>query len=85
MYFKAIFDDDISLSTGPEAAKKHCWRMLLYRIPARIYRTGEIFGMQVEVPELSEHRSWSWQIDMPKDGLRDESDIVGYSQERAAI
>jgi len=85
MYFKAIFDDDISLSTGPEAAK-HCWRMLLYRTPARIYRAGEIFGMQVEVPELSEHRGWTWQIDMPRSGgLRDETDIGGYSQERAAI
>jgi SAM-dependent methyltransferase len=83
MYFRAIFDDDISLSTGPEAAKTHWW-MLLYRTPARIYRAGEIFGMQVEVPELSEHRGWSWQIDMPKSGgLRDETDIVGYSQERA--
>jgi type I protein arginine methyltransferase len=83
MYFRAIFDDDISLSTGPEAAKTHWW-MLLYRTPARIYRAGEIFGMQVEVPDLSEHRGWSWQIDMPKSGgLRDETDIVGYSQERA--
>src|SRR6476620_5908792 len=43
MYFRAIFDDDISLSTGPEAAKTHWW-MLLYRTPARIYRAGEIFG-----------------------------------------
>lgn len=85
MYFRAIFDDDISLSTGPEAAKTHWW-MLLYRTPARIYRAGEIFGMQVEVPELSEHRGWSWQIDMPRSGgLRDETDVVGYSQERAAI
>jgi protein arginine N-methyltransferase 1 len=85
MYFKAIFDDDISLSTGPEAAKTHWW-MLLYRTPARIYRAGEIFDMQVEVPDLSEHRGWSWQVDTRKSaGLRDETDIVGHTQETASI
>jgi protein arginine N-methyltransferase 1 len=67
MYFKAIFDDDISLSTGPETGKTHCWRMLLYRTLARVYCHGEIFAMQVDVPDISEHRSWSWQID--KNGL----------------
>ena len=85
IYFKAIFDDDISISTGPDAAKTH-WPMLLYRTPARTYDAGEIFAMQVEVPELSEHRGWSWQIDMPKSGdRRDETDVAGYSRERAAI
>ena len=49
MYFKATFDDDISFSTGPDSVKTH-WPMLLYRTPVRIYRAGEIFEMQVEVP-----------------------------------
>ena len=34
IYFKAIFDDDISFSTGPGSVKTH-WPMLLYRTPAR--------------------------------------------------
>jgi hypothetical protein len=66
MQFKAIFYDDISISTGPEAAKTH-WPMLLYRTPARIDDAGETFAMQVEVPDLSEHRGWSWQIE-PQQG-----------------
>jgi hypothetical protein len=64
MHFKAIFYDDISISTG--AAKTH-WPMLLYRTPAGIYDAGETFAMQVEVPDLSEHRGWSWQIE-PQEG-----------------
>jgi protein arginine N-methyltransferase 1 len=60
-YFKATFDGDISFSTGPEAPKTH-WPMLLYRTPARIYDAGEVFDMKVEVPDLSEHLGWSWQI-----------------------
>jgi protein arginine N-methyltransferase 1 len=66
IYFKAIFDDDISISTGPDSAKTH-WPMLLYRTPARIHGAGEIFAMQVEVPDLSGHRGWSWQIG-PQEG-----------------
>ena len=66
IYFKAIFDDDISISTGPDSAKTH-WPMLLYRTPAHIHGAGEIFAMQVEVPDLSGHRGWSWQIG-PQEG-----------------
>jgi protein arginine N-methyltransferase 1 len=61
IYFTAAFDDDIRFSTGPQAAKTH-WPMLLYRTPARPYRAGEIFKMQVEAPHLSEYLDWSWTI-----------------------
>lgn len=61
MYFKAIFDDEISFSTGPEALKTH-WPMLFYRTAARPYRIGESFELQVEAPNLSEPHSWSWRI-----------------------
>jgi SAM-dependent methyltransferase len=61
MYFKARFDDDIAFSTGPGAAKTH-WPMVLYRAPSRICRIGEIFTMEIEAPDLSDHRGWSWQI-----------------------
>jgi hypothetical protein len=36
--------------------------MLLYRTPARVYDAGEVFDMRVEVPDLSEHLVWRWQI-----------------------
>jgi hypothetical protein len=65
MYFKATFDDDISFSTGPESAKTH-WPMPLYRTQALKYRSGEIFEMQVETPDLSEHHYWSWRIGTPR-------------------
>ena len=61
MYFKAIFDADISFSTGPDFVKTH-WPMLLYRTPLCIHRAGETFEVQVEVPDLSEHLGWSWQV-----------------------
>jgi len=62
-YFKATFDDDISFSTGPEAAKTH-WPMLLYRIPARACRVGDTFELDVEAHDLAEHCDWSWRIDI---------------------
>jgi precorrin-6B methylase 2 len=84
MYFKATFDADISFSTGPDAVKTH-WPMLLYRTPARFYRAGQIFEMQVEAPDLSEHIDWSWTIDGQENaGRRDEVDIVGHTQEPAS-
>jgi protein arginine N-methyltransferase 1 len=61
MYFRAIFDDDISFSTGPDAVKTH-WPMLLYRTRANAYRPGEVFATEVEVPDLSEHLEWTWHI-----------------------
>lgn len=66
MYFRATFDDDISFSTGPDATRTH-WPMLLYRTLARAYHRGEAFGMYIDVPEVSEHVDWSWQIDGGRD------------------
>ena len=64
IYFKAIFDDDISFSTGPQSAKTH-WPMLLYRTFARIYRAGETFSLKIEAPDLSDYHVWAWQTDSP--------------------
>ena len=61
MYFKATFDADISFCTGPDSPRTH-WPMLLYRTPARGYDVGDSFNMQVEIPDLSDHLGWSWQI-----------------------
>jgi protein arginine N-methyltransferase 1 len=86
MYFRAIFDDDISFSTGPGAVKTH-WRMLLYRTPQRICHAGEIFAMRVEVPDLTEHLSWSWEIDFQK-GVsppRNEGHSGRHTQEATSI
>ena len=62
MYFKAIFDADITFSTGPQAPKTH-WPMLLYRTPACTCDAGEIFELQVEVPDLSDYLGWKWRVD----------------------
>ncbi len=66
MYFKAIFDDNISFSTGPDAVRTH-WPMLLYRAPTRIYRAHEIFQMEVDVPDLADYCDWIWRIDAPQE------------------
>ena len=61
MYFRAIFDNDISFSTGPDAVKTH-WPMLLYRTQVNAYQPGEVFTTVVEVPDLSDHIEWTWRI-----------------------
>lgn len=61
MYFRAVFDDEIAFSTGPDAIKTH-WPMLLYRTPMQAYRPGEVFALEVEVPDLSDYLEWSWHI-----------------------
>jgi protein arginine N-methyltransferase 1 len=63
IYFKAAFDDDISFSTGPAAAKTH-WPMLLYRTPARDCRDGDISELDVETHDLAEYCYCSWRIDI---------------------
>jgi protein arginine N-methyltransferase 1 len=61
IYFRAIFDDEIAFSTGPDAVRTH-WPILFYRTPARAYLPGQDFTLEVEVPELSDYLEWSWRI-----------------------
>ncbi|MCE9555040.1 MAG: methyltransferase domain-containing protein [Planctomycetes bacterium] len=60
MYFKASFDDDISFSTAPTAPKTH-WNIPLYRMPGRVYDAGEPLEMNVDVPKLADHLTWTWK------------------------
>jgi protein arginine N-methyltransferase 1 len=61
IYFRALFDDKIAFSTGPDAVKTH-WPMLFYRTPAQAYQPNQIFALEVEVPDLSDYLAWSWHI-----------------------
>jgi protein arginine N-methyltransferase 1 len=61
VYFKAIFDDEITFCTGPRSAKTH-WPMLLYRAAAQSCRADDDFELRVDAPELSDYLNWSWQI-----------------------
>jgi protein arginine N-methyltransferase 1 len=61
-YFKAIFDDEVALGTGP-CDPRTCWAMPLLRVPRRTYRAGDTFAMSMEVPRLSEFRTWSWHLE----------------------
>jgi type I protein arginine methyltransferase len=61
MYFRAVFDDEIAFSTGPDAVKTH-WPMLFYRTPAQAYQPGQVFALEVGVPDLSDYLEWSWHI-----------------------
>jgi type I protein arginine methyltransferase len=61
IYFRAIFDNEIAFSTGPDAVRTH-WPMLFYRTPARAYQPSQIFSLEVEVPDLSDYLEWSWHV-----------------------
>ena len=62
IYFRAIFDDEIAFSTGPDAVKTH-WPMLFYRTPAQAYRSGQVFVLELDViRDLSDYLEWSWHI-----------------------
>ena len=61
-YFRAIFDDDIAFGTGPLDRPRTHWTMDLFRFPTRSYRQGDIFEMSVDVPRLSDHKTWRWEL-----------------------
>jgi ubiquinone/menaquinone biosynthesis C-methylase UbiE len=61
-YFRAIFDEEISFGTGP-GDPRTSWAMPLLRTPKRTYATGETFEMSIEVPQLSEFKTWHWTLD----------------------
>lgn len=66
IYFKAMFDGDIGFSTGPEGPRTH-WPMLLYRIEASSHRAGEVVSLEVEAPDISDYRGWTWRLGPARD------------------
>jgi len=61
MYFKAIFDDEIFISTAPTAPKTH-WSTPLYRMPGQSYCAGDTLEMTIDIPKIADHLTWTWKV-----------------------
>ena len=62
IHFTAHFDDDISISTSPFAART-CWKVPILRCTARTYEAGEVVELKLEAPDLANVRTWRWQVE----------------------
>jgi protein arginine N-methyltransferase 1 len=61
VHFTARFDDEISISTSPFAART-CWKVPYLRVEARHYEVGEELAFRVQAPDLANMRTWQWQV-----------------------
>ena len=58
VYFRAVFDQDTSITTSPMEARTH-WGNRFFRAPARECRTGDEITYAVELTELTRGNSWT--------------------------
>lgn len=57
LYFRVVFDDDLSFDTSPMSPVSH-WRSRLFRIPARRLEIGETFEVELDLPDPTDVHSW---------------------------
>lgn len=63
LYFRAIFDEEISFSTSPLASNRpYHWTNLFYRVAAKEYKVGEVIEFTLQMNNLLDRRSWHWQM-----------------------
>lgn len=67
VHFVARFDDEISISTSPFAART-CWKVPILRVEARELEVGDDVEVTVDAPDLANQRTWSWRVDVPGAG-----------------
>jgi protein arginine N-methyltransferase 1 len=60
VYFKARFDDDLSLTTSPESGMTS-WRTPFLRVHSRPVEIGQEIGLDLSATDLALPSSWSWQ------------------------
>lgn len=58
VHFRAVFDDDISITTSPTATRTH-WGNRFFRTPARECAPGDEIAYAVELTPLTRGRSWT--------------------------
>ncbi len=58
LYFKVIFDKDISFETSPLTTHTH-WGNCFFRIERRKCKEGEAINFRFEMPDLLDIRTWS--------------------------
>lgn len=65
LYFKAIFDDEISFTTGPvQGGLPHThWSIPLYRVEATEQRPGDLLEFTLRMEDLRNQNTWLWSYD----------------------
>jgi len=58
VYFRVIFDDDLSFDTSPVESLTH-WSNQLFRVPLRQCESGEQLSYTLAMPNLADAASWS--------------------------
>lgn len=59
VYFRAAFDDELSLSTAPDEPTTS-WSTPLMRVASRPVRTGELVRLSLRARDLADPTSWEW-------------------------
>ncbi len=57
VWFEAIFDDEVTLSTSPLSAPT-CWGTRLLRVPERHYAVGDLLSWKLQLHQLSNASTW---------------------------
>lgn len=62
LYFRAIFDEEISLDTSPLSSYTH-WGNCLFRIESRTCAGGEIVEYKLSMPDFLDIKTWKVSIE----------------------
>lgn len=66
LYFKAIFDDEISFTTAPvRAGMLHThWSIPLYRVEATPQHPGDVLEFTLRMADLRNQKTWQWSYEI---------------------
>jgi protein arginine N-methyltransferase 1 len=62
IYFKAIFDDDLSFDTALGSPHTH-WEQPFFRIPRRDVKEGDVIRIKLDAQEIAEKGSWAITVE----------------------
>ena len=62
-YFRALFDDEISFSTGPCSAQTS-WSIPLFRVEAKECQVGETIEFSMEIGDIADPETYRWRCDV---------------------
>lgn len=61
VHFVARFDDEVSISTSPFAARTS-WKVPLLRVQAHRYKLGDAVEVALDATDLTNPRTWRWSV-----------------------
>lgn len=59
-YFRALFDDEISFTTGP-SSEQTSWSLPLFRVEAADYAVGDTIEFSLECADIADPASYRWE------------------------